>query len=522
MISKGRITAVGSLAAVIVIAVLLGCQGKQAPGSAEGTAGKEPKTKMSTTDTVEFSAVPGYFVEPFGLEMTGAGGEIRYTTDGSEPDESSLLYDGPVSVTDTVVVRARVVRSDGSMGEIRTAAYLAGEQHKLPVVSVTADPEELWSPQTGILRLANGEKGGEKDDTRIAGHFQWYEADGTLRYEAGAGIRVVGGESREMPQKSIALYAKKKYGPKQFEYPFFPDAAADRYDKLVLRNGGQDFARTHMLDGMVGLLLQNTEIDVQYYRPVVVYVNGEYYGIANLRDRISDKFLERRHNVKAGKLDLLESSGTVKEGSPEAFKSLMEKVERLKLGQDQDILSLEQVVDVDSLFDYMISELYIANEDWPDHNIRYWRPQEPDGKWRWIFYDADLSFLQADYAAVERIMSEKMSKYPSVRLFQVMLQEPSLRERFLHRFAQRLEDTFSVERVRSVIKEAAGELAPEMPRHADRWDDSVDRWEAAVEELVMFAEQRPRYLLKELREVFGITSEEWVKLGFAELERKLQ
>lgn len=491
------------------------------PGTSEKKI-EEGGQKMTEEGELKFSSAPGYFVEPLALELSSEDGEIRYTEDGSEPDESSLLYEGPIKIEDTVVIRARVIHRDGAMGPVHTSAYWAGEKHQLPIVSVTAEPEELWSPQTGILRLSNGAKGGDRDDKRIAGYFQWYEPDGTLRYEAGAGIRVVGGESREMPQKSIALYAKKKYGPKRFEYPFFPDAADDRYDKLVLRNGGQDFARTHMLDGLVGLLLKETEIDVQYYRPVVVYVNGEYYGMANLRDKISDKFLERRHNVKADKLDLLESSGTVKEGSREAFDTLMEQVEQLRLGQSRDYSSLERKIDVDNLFDYMIAELFIANEDWPDHNIRYWRPQGQEGKWRWIFYDADLSFLQADYPAAERIMSNKMSKYPSIRLFQVLMQEPSLRERFLRRFAFRLEDTFSVERVQSVIREAGKELAPEMPRHAERWTDSVDRWEAAVTELELFAEQRTGYILEELRRVFDMTSAEWETFGFADVEKKLQ
>lgn len=530
-----RIAAVCFLVCVIIAALLWAWnqEGGQPPEISvlENESEKEQEREMADMEMagreeLVFSADPGYFEKPFALEIEGRGtdadSEIRYTTDGSEPGKESDLYAEPISVTETVVIRARMIRGDGSMGDVRTGVYFAGERHSLPVVSITAEPDDLWSPEAGILRPENGAKGGVRDDTRIAAHIQWYEPDGTLGYEAGAGVRVMGGESREKPQKSLALYAKKQYGPKRFEYPFFPEAANHRYSSLVLRNGGQDFGQTHMRDAISGLLFQDTEVDAQYYRPVVVYINGEYYGICDLRDKISDKFLEQRHGVKASKLDLLESSGTVKEGSGEAFDALMERVERIRLGRSVDFSFAERDIDLDNFFDYMIGELYIANEDWPDHNIRYWKPQKEDGKWRWIFYDGDMSFLNAEYPATAKVMSDKMSKYPSIRLFQVLMSQPALREQFLRRFAFRLEGAFSAQRVLSAIEETKEALAPEMPRHAKRWGDSVDRWEAAVAEMETFVQRRPLLLMEELRQVFGMTAEEWGQFGFAEMERKLR
>jgi len=466
----------------------------------------------------------GFYDNPFklSLEDDNHGGQIRYTVDGSEPSANSMLYDKPIDISNTTVIRSRIIDSNKRMGPVVAHTYFVQEQATLPVMSIIASPELLWSETKGIYVL--GKNASKKppyrganywEDREIPIHLQLYE-DKLMVFQSGAGMKIFGGESRALPQKSLALYAKKKYGAAKFEYRFFSGLGIQRFDSLVLRNSGQDFAKTHFLDGLNATLLQGTGLDVQAYRPVVVYLNGQYWGIHDLREKITTDFLADHHGINPENIDLLESGGTVKAGDADQFHELMEYVRTHDLSKQDHYEHVQRQIDIDNFILYEIAEITIANQDWPDHNIRYWRPRQSDGRWKWIVYDTDQSFGDPTDDTLSSVLDPLNAGYPANELLQNLMKNESFRERFLRKFAESLNDTFRADRVISAIREVAGKLEPEMERHLNRWGGSMEQWKREVQALERFAEQRPREMVHIIRNRFNLSADEMKKFGFSE------
>lgn len=486
--------------------------------------GVEKKQVKVDIGELIFSKEAGFYPSQVRIEISQyvnqKGQTIYYTTDGSSPTDHSNMYKRPLSIERSTVLRARVVGNDGSLGPIYTRFYGIGEAPTLPFISIVADPTKLWSEEEGILAIGNGdpdppyEGANFWNDWETPVYFQWFETNKQLAYEADARMQLFGGESRLQPQKSMSLTAKNKYGVSRFEYSFFPELNISSFKAVVLRNSGQDFPRTHFLDGMVASLMKDTGLDVQAFRPVVTYLNGEYWGIFNLREKISADFLASHHPEIQSKIDLLESDGIVKAGDDEQFLALIFYVREHDLSEDQNYLYVQNHVDLDNFIDYFITEIYIANQDWPDHNIRYWRPQQENGRWRWIVYDSDLSFQNVKHKTLEKALSSETALYPSNELLQKMMEQPQFKEMFLLRFAERMNTTFAPEHVISVIQDIKTLIAPEMKYHLNRWGGTLEIWGVEIKKLEQFALERPKQMRKQIQAWFQLTNQEMLDYGF--------
>ena len=377
----------------------------------------------------------------------------------------------------------------------------------LPAFSITTDPDNLWSKEKGIYIL--GDHASSKYPYKGANYWQdWsipvdidYFEKGKSVYKVSADMEIFGGETRTLPQRSFALFAKKENGSKTFQYPLFPEKTFDEYHSFVLRNGGQDFARTHMLDGLVSTLIKDTNIDYQAYRPVVVYLNNKYWGIYDLREKIDDHFLAANHDVKKSDVDLLEANAVEKDGSNKDYIQLIDYIKTHNLKKDNDFNYVKSQMDMDNFIDYVITELYIANTDWPSHNIRFWKAKGDFDKWRWIVYDSDLSFENYQENTVERLWKYKGdgddSLYVSF-LFRELMKNGQFRKEFKRQIDYHLANTFQPDRVITTITEAQKQLEPEMPNHLKKWGGTMEDWKKNVNKLKEFAQYRPQYLKEDL------------------------
>ncbi len=375
----------------------------------------------------------------------------------------------------------------------------------LPIFSLTTDPKNLWSEEKGIYILGKNAstnypyKGANYwKDVKVPVDINYLE-QGKYLFTESAKLAIFGGETRTLPQKSFALYG-------EFNYPLFKNKQIYVYKNFVLRNSGQDFAKTHLLDGFVSTLVQETNIDVQAYRPVTVFLNDDYFGIYDLREKIDRNFLMANHDVNKKDIDLLESDALEKEGSNEDYLQLIQFIKQHNLSNEKNYDYVTKQIDIENLTDYIITELYIANTDWPSHNIRFWKAKEPFNKWRWIIYDSDVSFNNYKENTIARLLAYKGDGDDSLYisfLFRELIKNATFQNYFQRRTNYHLTHTFAQNNVIEVIRKLKKEIEPEMPRHLAKWGGTMAEWEKNVEKLEEFAKKRPLYFKNYLQEMYG-------------------
>lgn len=487
---------------------------------------------------------------PLRLTLPTAPGTVtRYTLDGSAPTPRSPQYTapltlsapapgpGPMSRVPTtlpgaprpwvaptgalprlVVVRAQTFRGDTPAGPILTRSYALGPlggSADLPVVSLVLDPAGFTGTARGIYVPGAGSTPetanfvGRGRDWERPVHFEWFEY-GQRVLAQDAGVRVSGNQSRFLPQKSLRLYARSEYSQGNFRFAPFADAGGpERFNRLRLRTSGQDQSWSRFRDCLIHDLLRPTGLDVQHCQPARVFVNGEYWGLHNLREEPDADYLAERHGLRASDVAILSAFGNVEEGNPGDDASFWELMRLMQTGAGP--AEVERLLDLENTFTYLAAQLFIAGDDWPENNVHPWRhkgtPGEgaADGRWRWLFVDADESYNDPEFPALRRLLGRDEANpvdanAPVVVAFRYIVSQPALRARFLAHLEEELTTTFDPDRAFARIEHYRALLAPEIPLTVARWrqPETVARWEFEVSVLRDFAETRAPILRRSL------------------------
>jgi hypothetical protein len=468
---------------------------------------------------VRFSQPGGFFEQPVSLALDAGGAVIYYTTDGSYPTVRSARYSRPLVLEKTTVVRA-LARRGRIVGRALGHTYFISEPPTdLPVISVAIDPAILFNPETGILVDGPGadsvtmHKPGANFWTRreFLCHSEIFEADKKCVHNSGSGLRLFGGYSRIFPQKSLVLVARDRYGKKFFRHRIFGPDQPKKYKYLVLRNGGSDFAGAHFRDELMNRLTSGWDIEKQAFRPALLYLNGHYWGIYHIREKINARFLEDHADVDRDSLDLLEHQRNVRHGSGRHYQRMLDYIRDHDLAKPVHYAWVKSQMDVENFMDYQIAQIYCDNTD-AGGNIRYWRPKRPGGRWRWILFDTDWGFglytQQAwQHDAIAFFTEPDGPRWPnppwSTFLLRKLLRNRDFRQQFVNRFCDRLNTAFAPGRVLSDIAWFEKTLSPDMPRHLQRWRQSDAVWQQNLGILREFAEKRPEFLRASLAQHFG-------------------
>jgi len=482
---------------------------------------------------VNFSIAEMFLTTPQNLVLTGAesGEEIRYTLNGKEPVATSLLYKNPIQVNKNSIVRARIFKAGFVPGVITTRTYLFDSPSTLPVVSVTTDPDNLWDNETGIYVL--GDDYEDKMPYRGANFWEDWEkrasieiteTNGERLFSMNCGIKIFGGWSRAQDNKSLAIFFRNEYGDSKLKnVQLFESKPITKFKSLVLRNSGNDYGNSKMRDAALTSLVHDLDIDLSAYQPTVLYLNGEYWGIINLREKLNEDYLESNHGVDADEMDILEWNNSVVEGSNENYLALIDFIENNNLVDDANYEVVVEKIDISNFIDYQLSEIYFNNRDWPGNNIKYWRPQTDDGKWRWIMYDTDFGFgiwYAKDYKknTLAFATSTNGPDWPnppwSTFLFRSLLENETFKHRFINRYADVLNSTFLPENVIAHIDSLSNKIRPEIPRNIEKWIAPSDwYWNNNIQNMIGFAENRPLYERMYIKQQFGISKYSKVKIS---------
>ncbi|MEP0546616.1 MAG: CotH kinase family protein [Rhodothermales bacterium] len=460
-----------------------------------------------------FSLASGFYDGTESIEIAAeADATVRYTLDGTEPTESSPAYTSPLALSQTTVIRAAAFAPERAPSEVVSRAYFVGESSVLPVVSLVTDPAGFFSDEAGIyVEGTNGIPGrcrtdpvNWNQDWEREVHLSFFEPDGvgghTLALEQGAGVQIFGGCSRIYPQKSLSLHARSQYGASDFAYRFFEDVDIESFDDLVLRSSAQDWWRTMFRDGMIQTLTRHMDIDGQAYRPTIVFLNGEYWGIHNLREKLNEDYVAGHYGIDDDSVELIEGTWG---GQSEHYDALDDLLAG-DLNTPDVFAQVEARMDVDEYLSYLVAEIYSANADWPGNNLKLWRPMTPEGRWRWMFFDTDFGFGgnangQYDSNTLALATEPNGPGWPnppwSTYLFRRLLTHDGFRHGFIQRMAAHANTTFDPQRTLALIDSLQTNIAPEIPRHKTRWPQSISfgpSWDALVGIMRDFATARPQ------------------------------
>jgi hypothetical protein len=439
---------------------------------------------------------------------------LHYTIDGHTPTATSPEFPGYLQVDTTTVLRVRAFKDATLPSNSVTMTYLVQEPTKLPLFSLVTDPENFFSDTSGIYvagtngivaNCSTAPRNWNQDWERPV-DLELFEADQMSAFKVSTGVKIYGGCARLYPEKSLAFYFRDMYGLGKLHYRLFPHLAYTEYNNFVLRSSGQDWWRTMIRDGMAQTLIkQGMNADVQDYRPSILFINGQYWGIHNIREKLNEHYVNQHYSIDPDSVDLVEISKGVEanNGDLVAYNALTSYLTANSLSVQSNYDYVSSLVDVDEYIDYNIAEIYAANGDWPGANMKLWRERKPTGKWRWMVYDLDFTFggnAQGQYNTntLAQATTTNGPSWPNppwaTLMLRRMLENTGFRNEFIQRYAVHLNTTFEIEHVVQVIDSLARGIQAEIPRHKTRWPQSLSigtTWSGNLQILRDFAATRP-------------------------------
>ena len=414
-------------------------------------------------------------------------GTIYYTLDGSIPTMESICYTEPIRLSKTTVLRTVAYAQGYLKSFVGTYTYLINENHTLPVVSLSANPEDLFNKDRGIYMKGNGAssqypyKGANYWlDIEVLSHVEYFYA-GEDGFSLDCGLKIFGGYSRALGKKSFQLKFREKYGASTLQYPVFAELDVQSFSSLVLRSGSSDYVKAMMRDEMFTSLAADAgmNVAVQANRGVVLYINGEYWGVYYVREKTNEEWIAKHYGVSEESVTILFGVGTHwKNGKINAdYASIIRYVSSHDMSKPENYAYIESKVDVTSLIDWYIAEAYARNTDLG--NIRFFKSDELDGKWHWIYYDLDLTWNTHSNHIAYMFSVERTGKQNST-LVRNLLKNKTFRNLYLERLSGYLKTSYSNAAVLAKIEAFEKMLEPEMERNAIRWNTTEKKWKSSV------------------------------------------
>ena len=456
------------------------------------------------------------------------GAYITYTTNGSEPTSQSTKYTQPISITKTKVIRAKVF-CDGWLSPLSTAqSYIFHpREFTIPIFSVQTNDKYLNARDIGLFANNNSKEDKKTHDWRRPVNIEFFPAEGEpSAFNQPGETRIQGGQSRSNALKSMVFYANKRFDPdrKRFEYEFFPDQkpGVNQFKSFSLRDGGNDFSDMYFRDLIIQRAVgPNVDLDWQAGHSAVLYINGEYMGMLNIRERSNEDNIYSNYDGLED-VDEIEISHE-QQGNQDLF------IEELKEGDDvfyqafKDFYSekghtkaeYEQWIDVSEYLNVMIMNLFYCNIDFPGNNIVFWRPNE-DAKvdlpkrFRAIVKDTDFglglyNFSETSSSSNTIDMIYNPRNYgnswaftePATRLFRNMMENPEMLKMFIDKCCVYTGDFMNAEGTSAVMDAILEEALDEFVAHRDKYNswgnnynDILNKFENAKKWLAGYEEKQ--------------------------------
>ncbi|MCO5249531.1 MAG: CotH kinase family protein [Chitinophagales bacterium] len=513
-----------------------------------------PNATNNFSNQLTFSKSEGFYTEPFFLYIHSLTGDtVYYTLNGDLPDENSISYDSLIFILDlsfqpnrlseiptsppqnlisykawespknnvdkATILRCASFRNGVRTSQIYTKTFFVNHdityKYTVPVISIVTEEENLFDKNKGLLvpginyMIDDPEWSGNYfmsgENWEREAHIEYFSPKGKIEFSQDAGMRIHGGKTRQAAQKSLRFYARAEYGTKHFDYPLLSKRNTEKYKHFILQTTMGAWNGETIIKDIVGQQISSSlNVDYQEFQPVVVYLNGEYWGIYTIRDRIDEKYIEYIHDINDEDVEFFDWNN-------DSFNQLRNFIEKNSLESNDNYEYVKSQIDIDNYIDYTIAEQFLNNYDWPANNMRFWKERDK-GKWRWVLYDLDAGFGNPDYnMLLHSTKNDPQISWPntpySTFLFRNLLLNYSFRTQYLNRYAELLNNEFNVEVMRSKSDSVQSLYEPEVLSHIQRWNypTSLDSWEEDIKkDMLVFLENRPCAVSNQIKLFFDM------------------
>ncbi len=424
-------------------------------------------------------------------------GEIYYTTNGSAPDERSKKYTGPITITQSTVIRAVSYCAGSLKSDVKTLSYFLNEGNTLPIMSLSADPADLWSAKSGIYQPAKAFYNWEKD-----AHLEFFDPKGE-GFSIDCGLSLFGGGTRVVSaKKSFQVRFRSVYGEDSLVYDLFEGSDVNEFKSLVFR-AGQDTRHTMIRDDIFPsfALEESPTLLAQNFRYCLLYINGKFFGIYTLKERLGDDYYAAHFNVPIESVEVLK--GPIKRSTD--LYALMQFASTHDMKDETNYAYIDSKIDLDSLIDWYIFEACSGNND-VTGNIRYIRSTEGDGKWRYALFDIEFSLRWP----INDFQWVYGSGKQHAKLLRGLIKNPKFKDRFLSRFGYLLNNVFTEDKLHARIEELSGQLLGDMARERKKWHSGFKTYDEGLRRMynVLHKYDYKGRIVKSVSKALSLSAEE--------------
>jgi hypothetical protein len=427
----------------------------------------------------------GFYTSAMNVSITNtavSGGQLRYTLDGTNPTSSSTLYTGPLSLNANTVVKARCFSSTFNLlpSEMAVETFFFLEDFTLPVISISTDPVNLYGA-TGIFDNYN-------TDWRKPCVIEYFNEDGQKQFESRASVKPDGGAggSRSNPQHSVTIEpANNLFGEgTAVHFPLIDEKSfIQDYDAFYLRNGSNFWNAYPQKDATLMRIMRESHANSQAYTPVIAFVNGQYFGVYELREKANEGYFEQNYGNDPDSLDLLSVSyfygpgiiRTVK-GSDSSFYNMRNFINSYDPTAPDYFAKSNEKLDLYNFTDYLSAENWFANFDWAYNNMKMARCQTAGNKWRFFLQDMELGIGNGwtDFNA-NHFDYFQNNNQPNAfwDIYAGLMQNIEFKNYFVNRYADLMNTTFQPGYYTPIVDTMYNQLLPELPRHFQTWTGNI-------------------------------------------------
>lgn len=417
---------------------------------------------------------------------------IRITTNCSMPNQNSEIYDKnkPINISKTTTIKAVAYKENYLPSFVSTNIYFINEpETTLPIVAISADSNDLWGEYGIINHLV---------PNKINANINFYKNAKNL-LNKNIKIKIHGQATVYLPEKSFRVYAGYQTEDNYIKNIFFEKSELKKYKQIVLRNSGQDWTSLLLRDSYSAIISSNLRNQIYAsYQPAFLYLNSEFYGITNIRERIEDDYIADKYNVNDKYINMFKNNGINENGDYFEYKNFIYKIKTSNFKNNYIII--DSIMDISNFIDYIILYVYNVNNDWPALNVKCFNSNELDGKFRYITNDLDISLgfnsSKADYNKIEQLLADTTNDLPII--FQKFIKNERFKKEFLTRACDLVNSVFRTENMVHILDSLADQIRPYIPLQQQRWEGSCVNWEEKLDGMRFFLKERPMYFMKNI------------------------
>lgn len=488
-------------------------RGRTTDGASTWSVFTTPTPGASNTNAMQeyaatpvMSVQPGFYTATQTVSITSAtpGTTIYYTTNGFVPTTASPIYSGPITVSSTQVVRAIAVSSTPGVPSsfIESNTYFINSPHTIDVISIFGDQ---------VMTLLNGTQ-----VDAVTG-FEYFDENGQFKTETLGSSNEHGNDSWAYNQRGIDFIARDQYGYNHvLKHQIFPQKNRNKYQRVIIKAAANDnypFAGgAHVRDAYVHELSQRGKLslDERTTRFCIMYANGQYWGVYDIREKVDDAdFTEHYYDQPEKDLQFLKTWGATwsEYGGAQAqtdWNSLRSFISSNSMAVQANYDYVDSVYNVGSLVDYFVLNSFIVSMDWLNWNTAWWRGLNPNGdkkKWRYTLWDMDATFGHyVNYTGIPDISPNadpcNVEALPDpggqghTEILNALLANPGFEQFYISRYIDLSNTVFNCTNMQNVLDSMIAVIQPEMQAQINKWGGSMGGWQANVQTLKDFIDDR--------------------------------